>query len=74
MQFLKETGINWLEKRWMSRLYMDQSVKLKLDQGETRSMKTGRGVTQGCCLLPILFNLYSDTLPRKLLKGLETSK
>jgi hypothetical protein len=60
MQILKETDIEWRERRLISKLYMDQSVKIKLDQGETRSVKTGRGVRQGCCLSPILFNLYSE--------------
>jgi len=43
---------------------MDQSVKLKLDQGKTRSVKTGRG-GQGCRLSPILFNLYSEYLTKE---------
>jgi len=37
MQILKETGIDWRERRLNSKLYMDQSVKIRLDQGETRS-------------------------------------
>jgi hypothetical protein len=59
MQILKGTGINWRERRLISKLYMDLSVKLKLDQGETRCMKNGRGVGQGCCLLPVVFILSS---------------
>lgn len=51
MQFVKVTGINWHE------LYMDQSVKLKLDKRETRKVKTVRGIRRGCCLLLIVFNL-----------------
>jgi len=59
MQVLKRTGIDWRERRLISKLYMDQRVKVRLDRGETRSVQIGRGVRQGCCLSPILFNLYS---------------
>jgi hypothetical protein len=75
MQILKETGIDWRERRFISNLYMAQSVKVRLNREDTRSVKIGRGVRQGCCLSPIMFNLYSKyTLPRKLWKGSETSK
>jgi len=29
---------------------MAQSVKARLNRGETKSVKIGRGVRQGCCL------------------------
>ena len=32
-------------------------------------MKIGRGVTQGCRLSPILFNLYSECLTKEALEG-----
>jgi hypothetical protein len=32
-------------------------------------VKIGRGVRQGCCLSPILFNLYSECLTKEALKG-----
>jgi hypothetical protein len=57
------------ERRLISKLYMKQSVKIRLDQGETRSVKIGRGVRQGCCLSPILFNLYSEYLTKEALEG-----
>jgi hypothetical protein len=60
MQILMETGIDWRDRRFISRLYVDQSEKVRLDQGETSSVKTERGVTQGCCLSPILFHLHSE--------------
>jgi hypothetical protein len=39
MQILKGIGIDWRERRLISKLYMEQSVKIRLDQGETRSVK-----------------------------------
>jgi hypothetical protein len=69
MQILKETGIDWRERRMIRNLYMAQSVKVRLNRGETRSVKTGRGVRQGCCLSPILFNLCSECLIKETLEG-----
>ena len=70
MQILKETGTDWRERRLISNLYMAQSVKVRLNRGETRSVTTVRGVRQGCCLSPILFNLYSECLTKEALEGL----
>jgi len=46
MQILKVRRV----RRLISKLYMAQSVKVRLNRGETRSVKIGRGVGQGCCL------------------------
>jgi len=48
---------------------MTQSVKIRQNCGETRSVKIGRGGRQECCLLPILFNLYSECLTEEALEG-----
>jgi len=69
MQILKGTGIDWHERRLISKFYMAQSVKVRLNRGETRSVKIGRGVRQGCSLSPILFNLYSERLTKESLEG-----
>ena len=69
MQILKETGIDWRERRLIGNLYMAQSVKVQLNRGETRSVKNGRGVIQGRCLSPILFKLYSECFTKEALEG-----
>ena len=70
MQILKISGIDWRERRLISKLYMNKTAKVRLDRGETRSVQIGRGVRQGCCLSPILFNLYSEFLTKEALDGL----
>ena len=70
MQIPKRTGTDWRERSLISKLYMDQRVKVRLDQGEARIVQIGRGVRQGCCLSPILFNLYNKCLAREALDGL----
>ena len=49
---------------------MEQKVKVRMDRGETRNVQIGRGVRQGCCLSPVLFNLYSECLTKEALDGL----
>ena len=41
-----------------------------MDRGETKSVQTGRGVRKGCCLSPILFNLYNECLTKEALDWL----
>ena len=53
----------------ISNLYKAQSVKVRMNRWETRSVKTGRGVRQGCCLSPIMFSLYSECLTKVPLEG-----
>jgi len=69
MQILKVNGIFWDERSLTGNFYIAQSVKVRLNQWETRSVKTGKAVIQGCCLSPILFKLYSKCLIKEALKG-----
>ena len=39
MQILEGTDIHWRKRRLISKFYMDQSVRVKLVQGETISIK-----------------------------------
>jgi hypothetical protein len=70
MWILKETGIDWRERRLISNLYMAQRFKVRLNRRETGSVKIGRGVRQRCCLSPILFNLNSEYLAKEALEVL----
>jgi hypothetical protein len=70
MEILKKIGIDWRERRLISKLYVHQSVKVRLDQGVRKSVKTGTGVRQGCCLSPLLFNLYSEHVTQEALEAL----
>jgi len=69
MQFLKGTGINWRKRRFNSKLNMDQNVKVWLDQRDSRGVKNGGGNRKGCCLSPVLFNVYSEYLAKEALEG-----
>jgi len=69
IQILKGTCIDWRKRRLIRNLYMAQSVKVRLNRGETRIVKNGRGVRQGCCLSPILFKWYSECLTKEALEG-----
>ena len=46
---------------------MGQRVKLRLNQGETDSVKIGRAVRQRCCMSPLLFKLYGEYLMKEAL-------
>jgi hypothetical protein len=69
MRNLKLNINDWRERRLNKKLYMDQSVNLKLDQGGAKRVKIGRGVRKGSRLSPILFNLYSEYLTKEALEG-----
>jgi len=60
MQILKVTEIDCHRRRLIRKLYMDQSVKMKLDQWETRRLKIGRGVRS---------TFTANILPRNFLKS-----
>jgi Reverse transcriptase (RNA-dependent DNA polymerase). len=38
---------------------------LSLNEEETDDVKIGRGVRQGCCMSPLLFNVYGEYLMKE---------
>jgi hypothetical protein len=74
MQILKRTGIDWRERELYSTLYTEQCVKVRLEQGETRSMKIREELDNVSVCRRFCSTYKESTLPRKLLKDLETYK
>jgi hypothetical protein len=74
MQYLKGTGIEWHDRRFISNLYVAQRVKVRLYRGEKLSVKIWRRVKQECCLSPILFKFYSECLTKEAVEGFEDFK
>jgi len=74
MQILKGTGIDWRGRRLINNLYMAQSVKVRLNRGETRSAKPEEELDKDAVSHQFFSNCTANALPRKLWKGLETSK
>jgi hypothetical protein len=73
---MKWTVVGWSHMKWtivglslMNLTVFVWSYMKLLDQGETKNVKIRRGVRQGCCLSPILFNLYSEYLTKEALEG-----
>jgi hypothetical protein len=65
---LKHTGISGAKEHW-SKYCTWICVKLRMGQGNFSNVKDGRRVSQGCCLPPILFNLYRECLIREAVEG-----
>jgi len=68
MGILKSMGVDWKDRRLIANLYMEQRVKVRLENGDTDSVQIGRGVRQGCCLSPVLFNIYGEWLATEALE------
>ena len=54
-------------KRWeylLRNLYAGQEATVRTGHGKTDWFQIGKGVRQGCILLPCLFNLYTEYIMR----------
>ena len=66
---LKEIGIPDHLTCLLRNLYAGQEATVRTGHGTTDSFQIGKGVRQGCILLPCLFNLYAEYIMRNT--GLE---
>jgi hypothetical protein len=74
LQILKETGINRCEKIFIIIMKMDQSVKVRVDQGVTRSVKMEDELDKAAICRQFSSTYTASILPREILKGLQISK
>ena len=70
MQNLKVNSIDWRERRLNRKLYVDQSVNLKLDQGR----RLEEELDKDAVCRPFYSTCIANILPKKLLRAAETSK
>ena len=71
-KILKEMGIPaHLTCLWRN-LYAGQEATVRTGRGTTDQFQIGKGVRQGCILLPCLFNFYAEYIMRNA--GLEEAK
>ena len=65
-KILKEMGIPDHLTCLLRNLYAGQEATVRTGHGTTDWLEIGKGVHQGCILLPCLFNLYAEYIMRKL--------
>ncbi|KAI5742530.1 hypothetical protein M8J77_008273 [Diaphorina citri] len=68
LRVLKEIHLNWKDRRLIRELYKGQKVIVRIENEETEEITIGRGVRQGCCMSPSLFNLYAEKLLEEALR------
>ena len=64
LKILKEMGIPDHLTCLLRNLYAGQEATVRTGHGTTDSFLIGKGVHQGCILLPCLFNLYAEYIMR----------
>ena len=63
-KILKVMGISHHFTYLLRNLYADQEATGRTEHGRTDWFQIGKGVGQGCILLPYLFNLYAEYIMR----------
>src|SRR6476469_603139 len=71
MKVLQSIGVDWRDRRMISKLYMNQEAVVRIARGESYSGIIGRGVRQGCLVSPLLFSIYAEMMMKEALKNVE---
>jgi hypothetical protein len=71
LKILRNIGVDWRDRRLIMNLYMNQKAVVKIQQEFSDESEIDRGVRQGCCLSPLLFNIYAEAMMMKAMEGIE---
>ena len=71
-KILQEMGIPDHLTCFLRKLYTGQETTVRTGHGKTDWLQIGKGVLQGCILLPCLFDLYAEYIMRNA--GLEEAQ
>jgi len=71
LQILKGLGVDWRDRRLIANLYLNQKSVVKVMQEFSEDSDIGRGVRQGCCISPMLFNIYAEAMMSEAMEGIE---
>jgi len=73
MQILKRTDIDWRETKLISKLYMDQRIKVRLVAGRQDLCRLEEELDKDAVCYQFYSICTANALQRKLWMGLETS-
>src|SRR6476619_2646248 len=71
IKVLQSIGVNWRDRRMISKLYMNQEAVVRIAGGESDAGIIGRGVRQGCSLSPLVFSIYAEMMMKEALENVE---
>lgn len=71
LELLKRIGVDWRDRRLICNLYMEQTAAVRVADECSDYSKVGRGVRQGCCLSPLLFNVYTEMMMLEAIEDVE---
>jgi Reverse transcriptase (RNA-dependent DNA polymerase) len=71
LKILRQIGVDWRDRRLILNLYMNQKAVVKIQQEFSEEGEIGRGVRQGCCMSPLLFNIYAEAMMVEAMEGIE---
>ena len=68
---LKNAGVDWKDRRLIRNLYMNQKAVIKVMQEYSEESDMRREVRQGCCMSPLLFTIYAESMIMEAMEGLD---